>query len=78
MRAEMEESPSSKRTVRQACNDKASSPKLQSPPALTWTTNHSLLLNSEHWLQLPAQDLSVPRPPALALADRAPPDSLLA
>ena len=37
MRNEMEESPASKRTIRQASNDKASAWKWQSPPALTAT-----------------------------------------
>jgi hypothetical protein len=76
MRAEMEESPSSKRTIRQASSEKASSPKLQSPPALAGATNGLCIVNDEDWHQLPAQDLSVPAPPAITHAGRAPPDSL--
>ena len=75
MRAEMEESPSSKRTIRQASGDKASAWKLQTPPALAWTSNHLLIVNNGDWHQLPAPDLSVPAPPAIARAGRAPPAS---
>jgi hypothetical protein len=75
MRAEMEESPSSKRTIRQASGDKASAWKLQTPPALAWTANNLLIVNSEDWHLLPAPDLSVPAPPAIPRASRAPPDS---
>jgi hypothetical protein len=73
MRAEMEESPSSKRTVRHASNDKASGGKLQTPPALAWTANNLLIVNSEDWHQSPALDLSSPAPPAITRAGRAPP-----
>ena len=75
MRAEMEESPCSKRTIRQASNEKAPAPKLQSPPALAGATKGLLIVNDENWHQLPAQDLSVPAPPAIARAGRAPPAS---
>jgi hypothetical protein len=78
MRAEMEESPSSKRTVRLASNDKASAGKLQTPPALAWTPNRLLIVDNEDWHQLPALDLFTLAPPTIAQAGRAPPDSFLA
>lgn len=76
MRAEMEESPSSKRAIRQASNDKASPWTLHTPPAQARTTNNLLILNDEDWHQLPAPDLSVPAPPPITQAGRAPPDFL--
>jgi hypothetical protein len=75
MRTEMEESPSSKRTIRQASGDKASAWKLQTPPALAWTPDHLLIMNNRDWHQLPAPDLSVPVPPAIRRTGRAPPAS---
>src|SRR5579859_4279099 len=75
MRAEMEESPSSKRTIRQASSDKASAWKLQTPPAMPRTTNNLLSVSNETWHRLPTSDLSVPAPPATARSGRAPPDS---
>jgi hypothetical protein len=75
MRAEMEESPSSKRTVRHTSNDKASAGKLQIPPSLACAANQLLIANDEDWHQLPVPDSSVPAPLAVAQAGRAPPDS---
>ena len=75
IRAEMEESPSSKRTVRQASSDKASAGKLHAPPALACAATYLLIANDEDWHQLPAPDSSVPAPSAIAQAGRAPPDS---
>ena len=75
MRTEMEESPSSKRTIRQASADKASAWKLQTPPALAWTPDHLLIMNNRDWHHLPAPDLSVPVPPANTRTGRAPPAS---
>jgi hypothetical protein len=77
MRAEMEESPSSKRTIRQASGDKASTWRLQTPPALAWTPNHLLIVNNRDWHQSSNPDLSVPAPPAIPRAGRAPPASFL-
>jgi hypothetical protein len=74
MRAEMEESPSSKRTVRQASNEKASSSKLLSP-ALAGAAKGLLIVNDEDWHQLPSPNWSVPATPAIARAGRAPPAS---
>jgi hypothetical protein len=76
MRTEMEESPSSKRTIRQASSDKASSWKLQTPPALVSPSNALLIVNSEDRHPLRASDLSVSPAHALANAGRAPPDSV--
>ncbi len=75
MRTEMEESPSSKRTIRQASADKVSAWKLQTPPALAWTPDHLLIMNNRDWHQWPAPDLSVPVPPAITRTGRAPPAS---
>jgi hypothetical protein len=74
MRAEMEESPSSKRTVRLATNDKAPAWKWQSPPALTASPS-SLTVQEESWQQLPALYVSSPAAPAIKRVGRAPPDS---
>jgi hypothetical protein len=74
MRAEMEESPCSKRTIRQASNDKASAWNWQSAPALA-AAARSLIVPEESWQQLPALYLSTPAAPAIVRAGRAPPDS---
>jgi hypothetical protein len=73
MRTEMEESPSSKRTIRQASGDKTSAWKLQTPPALVSTSHALVTANTEDRHQLPASDLSVPPAHALVNAGRAPP-----
>ena len=75
MRAEMEESPSSERTIRQASGDKASAWKLQTPPALSSTPSRLLIVKDEDWRQLPSLDLSVPSSPVITRAGRAPPAS---
>jgi hypothetical protein len=74
MRAEMEESPCSKRTIRQASNDKTSAWKWQSAPALA-ASARSLIVHEESWQQLPALYLSTPAAPAIERGGRAPPDS---
>jgi len=76
MRSEMEESPASKRSVRQASNDKAPAWKWQSPPALAGTTK-SLIVNDNDDGRQPLLSLpvSVPAAPAIEQAGRAPPDS---
>jgi hypothetical protein len=73
MRTEMEESPASKRTIRQASPDKVSAWKWQSP-ALAGSANF-LIVNDEDWQQSPAASLSVPAAPAIERVGRAPPDS---
>jgi hypothetical protein len=74
MRAEMEESPAGKRTVRQASNDKAPTWKRQSPPALTGPTR-SFILTIEAWRPLATPYLILPAAPAIEPTGRAPPDT---
>ncbi len=74
MRSEMEESPVSKRSVRQCSNDKASAwqSRLQSPPAILPKVTSFSLLDECTMLPL-SMAFSLPAsPPALA-ASRAPP-----
>jgi hypothetical protein len=72
MRAEMEESPGGKRSIRQASNEKPSAWKWQNPPALAPVTS-SLSVCIQGWQPLPTQDLSMPAVPAVERASRAPP-----
>jgi hypothetical protein len=72
MRAEMEESPASKRSVRQAPNDKPSAWKSQTPPAEVGSII-SLIIRVEVWRPLPALRSSIPAAPAITHAGRAPP-----
>src|SRR5271169_5131621 len=65
MRTEMEESPASKRAVRQASHDKLSILKWQSPPALAGAAGF-LLVNNEDSQLLPDGSRSVPAAPAIA------------
>lgn len=74
MRAEMEESPAGKHTVRPAGNDKAQAWKRQSPPALAGPTC-SLIVMIEGWRPLAIPRLTLPATPAIKHAGRAPPDS---
>jgi hypothetical protein len=77
MRTEMEESPASKRTIRQATNDKTSGGKWQSQPALTGSP--SFLIDSDKgWHPLPTLSLFLPAAPAVEQSARAPPLSSLA
>jgi hypothetical protein len=72
MRNEIEESPASKRTIRQASSDKVSAWKWQSPPALAATPS-SFTISEQGRLPLRAGGLPVPAMPAMVLAARAPP-----
>jgi len=74
MRNEIEESPASKRTIRQASNDKVSTWKWQNPPALAATASSFTISEQDHQ-PLPACGLSVPATPTTVVAARAPPDS---
>jgi hypothetical protein len=76
MRSEMEESPASKRTIRQASNDKALAWKWQSPPALAATAS-SLIVSDRGGQPVPSPSLCVPAAPAIERAGRAPPNSFL-
>ncbi len=75
MRAEIEESPASRRTIRPTSNDKASPWKSQSPPALAATTISLLFVSDEGWQQATILPLSVPTAPAIERTGRAPPSS---
>jgi hypothetical protein len=75
MCSEMEESPASKRTIRQASSDTAAVWKWQSPPALA-TTESSLSVRNQDWQPLPNPRFTVPAAPAIERAGRAPPHSL--
>jgi len=74
MRAEMEESPASKKSLRQTSNDKVYAWKWQSPPALVGTTK-SLIVRDEGWQLVPTLCLSAPAAPAVEPTGRAPPSS---
>ena len=77
MRTEMEESPASKRTIRQATNDKASGGKWQSQPALIGSASF-VIENDKGWYRLPNVSLFLPTAPAVERSARAPPVSSLA
>jgi hypothetical protein len=73
MRAEMEESPASKRSIRQAGNEKViPQTTLQSPPALL-TSLPSFLLTTDFGIVLPREVSLLPLAPSLVNAGRAPP-----
>lgn len=74
MRSEMEESPASKRTVRAASNDKATSWKWQTPPASVSATNF-LIVSDEFWQSPPVFRAAFPASPVIERAARAPPVS---
>jgi hypothetical protein len=76
MRTEMEESPASKRTIRQASNDKASGGKWQNQPALT-ASSRFLIESDKGWHPLPTLSSFMPAAPAVERAARAPPVSSL-
>jgi hypothetical protein len=74
MRAEMEESPASKRSIRQAGNEKGPNPQttLQSPPALL-SSVPSFLLTTDFGIAIFYQASMLPEAPSLLNAGRAPP-----
>lgn len=78
MRAEMEESATSKRTVRQAVSDRASAwtNRMQSPPALAASAAR-LVLEELGLLEVSVSSLSPIATPCALSASRAPPFSLL-
>jgi hypothetical protein len=76
MRNEVEESPSSKRNLRQASNDRAFASKWQNPPALAARVS-SPVESDESWLPVLTSRLCVPSVPPIARRGRAPPNSLL-
>ncbi len=76
MRNEMEESPASKRTIRQANHDKGLAWKWQNPPALA-AIAASFLVSDQGRHPLPLPGLSVFSAPAVSRPGRAPPLSFL-
>ena len=72
MRAEMEESPTSKRSVSQSSGDKSSPAHTQLQPALTVTAKLSFLPDSA-WVQPPSIFTSIAASTAIVRASRAPP-----
>jgi hypothetical protein len=72
MRAEMEESPAGKRAIRQASSERPLAWKWQSPPALAAATI-SFAVNLQGWQPMPLFGSSVPAPPTIERAGRAPP-----
>jgi hypothetical protein len=77
MRAEMEESPASKRSVYQASSDRPSISKWQSQPGLV-SVPVSFVLAERGWLEAPTGSPSSSNEPAMARASRAPPRRSLA
>jgi hypothetical protein len=76
MRAEMEESLASKRSVCQSSSDKPSASKWQYQPALLFRPLF-FVLPDRSWIGLPASSLSLSAMPAVERAGRAPPRSFL-
>lgn len=76
MRGEIEESPGSKRNLRQASNDKAFACKGQNPPALAAKVR-PLVESDQSWHPVLTSRLCVPSAPAIARPGRAPPNSVL-
>ena len=76
MRAEMEESPVSKRTLRQASHEKSSSSKWQSQPAMAGSAT-PFLPWAESWQRLSGPRLVPPVARTIQRIGRAPPLSFL-
>ncbi len=72
MRAEMEESPLSKRNIRQASNDKASFTHSHTQSFLILSSS-PLFVSAEAWNQAPHRRLSFESAPWIRQASRAPP-----
>ena len=75
MRAEMEESPSSKRSIRQASNDKPTDGKWQSHPLVA--ASGFAVDDHEDWWSAPVADSLVQAAPTVERSGRAPPRSFL-
>lgn len=76
MRAEMEESPVSKRSIGQSSGERVSASKSQAQPALPVTTYSSVLFE-QGWHVVAAVLITTPAWPAIARSGRAPPQFLL-
>jgi hypothetical protein len=76
MRAELEESPASKRSIGQAHGEKAPSSKSHTQPAIA---HSSLVLVTDvlGWFQVPASQQLTASAPSILLASRGPPSSHL-
>jgi hypothetical protein len=75
MRAEMEESPVSKRSLR-ISSDKASLSGCHNPAAMV-SSSCAVSPGGEDWIQVSTPSLSIPAPPAVERHSRAPPASFL-
>jgi hypothetical protein len=76
MRAECEESPAGKHSLRQAAHERLSACKWQAHPAVPAT--QIFFAASEYaWLSQPAADPLIPSSPAALLPARAPPSSIV-
>jgi hypothetical protein len=74
MRAEIEESPASKRTIRQSTSDKVSPWRSQSAPALV-AAIFSLFVSEQEWRPAAVPSVSVPAAPLTERTGRSPPSS---
>lgn len=77
MRAEMEESPVSKRSIGQSSGERVSASKSQAQPALAITAYSSSVLFEQGWHVIAAVLITTPACPAIARSGRAPPQFLL-
>lgn len=77
MRAEMEESPSGKRSIGQSGSEKPSPSKSLLQPALTVAVKLSFVMDSA-WYQPPPAFIPIVSSPAIVSAPRAPPSFLVA
>jgi hypothetical protein len=76
MRAEMEESPISKRSIGQSSGERLSASRSQAQPALA-VTAYSPVLFEQGWHVVTAVLLATPASPAFVRSGRAPPQILL-
>jgi hypothetical protein len=76
MRAEMEESPTNKRSIGQSGSQNPSAPRSQAQPALAAASRTSVL-HEQGWHLVAATILSTPVSPAVFRSGRAPPHFLL-
>ena len=76
MRAEMEESPISKRSIGQSNGERFSASKSQAQPALAITT-HSPVLFEQGWHVVVSVLITTPASPAFVRSGRSPPQILL-
>jgi hypothetical protein len=76
MRAEMEESPVSKRSICQSNGERLSASKSQTQPALAANT-YSPVLSEQGWYVVVAVLITTPTSPAFVPSGRAPPQFLL-